>query len=81
MKKVTRLKFRRHIRRSQLVADAVAVLCPYCAEPQPNPSDGSEQWTAEDFLKVVTARRTCVACDVIYLISSDSKVMFQGSIP
>jgi hypothetical protein len=68
------------IRRAQLVADAVSVLCPYCAEPQPNPSDGSEQWTKEDFAKVrtlTTSRMDCVSCDKTMLVSSDSKAQFS----
>lgn len=64
------------IRRSQLVADAVSVLCPYCAEPQPNPSDGSEQWTKEDFQKS-EPRKDCVSCERTFMVSSDSKVQFS----
>lgn len=67
------------IKRAQLVADAVAVLCPHCAEPQPNKEDGSEQWTAENFAKI-QGRWKCVACDEQFLIAVESKVMFQTTI-
>ncbi len=79
------------MKRAQLVADAVSVLCPECGEPQPNKTDGSEQWTASDFAKVMapkrhpvshrpkepSARTACVSCDVEFLLFTDSKVMFQ----
>jgi len=64
------------IKRAQLVADAVAVLCPFCAEPQPNRSDGSEQWTPQDFTKL-QGRWKCVACDEQFMVSTDSKVQFR----
>lgn len=63
-------------RRAQLVADAVAVLCPYCAEAQPNREDGSEQWTAENF-KRLPALWKCVSCGAQFIVASESKVMFQ----
>lgn len=80
------------IRRAQLVAEAVAVLCPHCGTPQPNPQDGSEQWTSENFKKLATAtlrspishrrvpaslQRTCVSCDEPMYVFSDTKVQFQ----
>jgi hypothetical protein len=65
------------IRRAQLVADAVAVLCPYCGEPQPNKVDGSEQWTADNFAAILGKPRiVCVACDKPMLAEPDSKVQF-----
>lgn len=64
------------MRRAQLVADAVAVLCPWCAEPQPNKEDGSEQWTAENFEKL-QGRWKCVACDAQFLITKDTRVMYR----
>ena len=64
------------MRRAQLVADAVAVLCPWCAEPQPNKEDGSEQWTAENFAKIQGSWK-CVACDERFLITKDTKVMYR----
>lgn len=73
------------MRRAQLVADAVAVLCPYCGEPQPNPRDGSEQWTLENFRArttkrgrpIVAGRRTCVSCEAPMIIGPDTKVQFR----
>jgi hypothetical protein len=73
-------------RRAQLVADAVAVLCPWCAEPQPNPDDGSEQWMIDDFredatdsegVRLKSHKRTCTSCDGLMLVDADMKVMFQ----
>lgn len=64
------------LRRCQLVAEAVAVLCPFCGEPQPNKDDGSEQWTQENFTKV-KGRCACVSCDMQFVLSTDSKVQFR----
>lgn len=64
------------MKRAQLVADAVAVLCPECAEPQPNKRDGSEQWTKENFIGV-SATFKCVACDARFMLTDDTKVMFR----
>jgi len=65
------------MRRAQLVADAVSVLCPSCGEPQPNKWDGSEQWTADNFTALTNPRLVCVACDQPMLVTSDSKVAFD----
>ena len=62
---------------SQLVAEAVAVLCPKCGEPQPNPVDGSEQWSVSDFARIASPRRVCVSCDAEMFVWITSKVMFQ----
>jgi len=64
------------MKRAQLVADAVAVLCPECGEPQPNRTDGSEQWTVEDFKRASGALK-CVACDVRFIAGPDTKVQFR----
>lgn len=67
----------RMIRRAQLMADAVAVICPYCGEPQPNRTDGSEQWTFEDFAKILGQPSVqCVACDRVMHVECDTKVQF-----
>jgi hypothetical protein len=63
------------MKRAQLMADAVAVVCPHCGEPQPNPSDGSEQWTLDDFVKAPPTK-ACVACDKVMLVGCDRKVQF-----
>lgn len=74
------------IRRAQLVTDVVSVLCPWCSEPQPNPDDGSEQWTIEHFRddrtdksgrRVRSSVRGCVSCDGRMLVDADPKVRFE----
>jgi predicted RNA-binding Zn-ribbon protein involved in translation (DUF1610 family) len=62
-------------RRAQLIAEAVAVVCPACGEVQPA-YGGSEFWTHEDFARV-TKVRPCVSCDVPLIIQTDSKVVFR----
>lgn len=80
------------MKRAQLVAEAVVVLCPECGEAQPN-QDGSEMWTLEDFKRrderLATGPRggalkqprsssfTCVSCDVRFLLTGDTKVQFR----
>lgn len=80
------------MKRAQLVAEAVAVLCPECGEAQPN-REGSEMWTLEDFQKREAALAkgprggvrkeprsssfACVSCDVRFLLTGDTKVMFR----
>jgi len=59
------------------VADAVAVLCPECGEPQPNREDGSEQWTVQNFKQRVSGTMKCVACYVRFLLTPDTKVQFR----
>lgn len=62
------------LRRVQLVAVAVTVLCPHCGEPQPN-KDGSEMWTLQDFIAGSRVDK-CVSCDQRILITSDPKAQF-----
>lgn len=64
------------MKRAQLVAEAIAVLCPFCAEPQPNKRDGSEQWTKENFIGVSQTLK-CSACDAWFMLTNDTKVMFR----
>lgn len=63
------------IRTAQLVAEAVAVLCPICAETQPAPG-GSEFWTAEDFIKGA-GRRECSGCGAAINIQPLTTVRFS----
>jgi predicted RNA-binding Zn-ribbon protein involved in translation (DUF1610 family) len=70
------MKKRAARKRSQLVADAVVVLCPYCGEPQPNRKDGSDQWTRMDFNGAPPTRK-CASCDEEMILSCEAKVMFQ----
>ena len=65
------------LKRAQLIADTVSVLCPFCGEPQPNKSDGSEQWTVEDFNKPRTDLLKCVSCDARFIGGYDAKVQFR----
>jgi len=68
----------RLMKRAQLVAEAVAVLCPACGEPQPNKADGSEQWTLQNFKdKRVNGTMACVSCDERFILTPDTKVMFR----
>lgn len=62
-------------KRAQLIAEAVAVVCPSCGEPQPNKA-GSQMWTPDDFRNLINPIRKCVSCDQELLISSDPKVQF-----
>lgn len=65
------------IRQARLVADAVAVCCPYCGEPQPNPVDGSEQWDKGHFRAYDDRpRKKCVACDEEMFVFSLQEVAF-----
>jgi hypothetical protein len=60
---------------AQLVAEAVAVTCPYCGEPQPN-KDGSEMWVKEDFTVDTEVPRKCVSCDETMRIFGGSNAKF-----
>ncbi len=76
------------MKRAQLIAEAVAVLCPFCGDAQPN-QGGSEMWTLEDFRVRAIDRSTtrlkndlpayftCVSCDARFILASDTKVMFR----
>lgn len=64
------------IRRAQLYAEAVTVLCPHCGCEQPNP-DGSLMWTPEDFNKPgASGTKPCVSCDTKILITTCSRASF-----
>jgi hypothetical protein len=65
----------RRMRRAQLFAEAVSVLCPFCGEPQPSPGIGSEMWTRPDFDKK-SGEFACVSCDERILITVDPKAQF-----
>ena len=64
------------MRRAQLVAEAVAVLCPHCGEAQPD-ANGSEMWTPESFLRK-GGKTACVSCDKEMLITSSSVARFTA---
>jgi hypothetical protein len=65
---------KKQARRAQLFAEAVAVLCPWCGEPQPE-KGGSEMWTRSDF-DYKSGIFPCVACDEPVLITVDPKAQF-----
>lgn len=65
----------RNMRDAQIIAEAVAVICPYCAATQPN-KDGSEMWTAEDFLTGFNIHK-CVSCDEVMRLVFQSRVSFS----
>ena len=66
------------VRHAQLVADAVAVCCPYCGEPQPNPTDGSEQWELRHFrMYAERPRKSCCACDEEMFVFHSKNVQFR----
>lgn len=66
---------KRQPRRAQLVADGVAVLCPFCGEPQAN-RDGYEMWTKEE-VRRMSGIRACASCDEPMLVSDDPHAQFQ----
>lgn len=59
-----------------IVAEAVNVTCPHCGEPQPNPDDGSEQWSYSQVM-ASRAKRNCTSCDEPFEITMQNKVTFQ----
>lgn len=65
------------MRRARLIAEAVAVCCGYCGEPQPN-YEGSEMWLAADF-EHKSGRHQCVSCDEVILIESCSRAAFDNA--
>ena len=64
------------LRPAQLMCEVVAVLCPYCGDPQPNPSDGSEQWERRHFVDA-NERKQCSACDEWMHVFMSRKVQFS----
>jgi len=64
---------RERVKRAQLFAESVSVVCPECGADQPNP-DGSMMWLPGDFQP--PAQRRCVSCDVKLLVTSETKVQF-----
>lgn len=57
------------MRRAQIAAESVCVICPHCGEPQPNPyGGGSHQWAPHEVVKG-SGRREFVSCDGPMFIS------------
>lgn len=66
------------IRHAQYAAYAVAVLCPYCGEPQPNQS-GSEMWDESDFKYtpqggIFPDTMKCASCETRFSVAMPSKM-------
>jgi len=64
------------MRKAQLVAEAVAVVCPFCGEAQPD-GNGSEMWTPESFLRK-SGKTACVACEKPFVIASGGTARFTA---
>lgn len=60
---------------AQLVAEAVAVLCPYCGEPQAN-KDGSQLWLKFE-VKDADSTVVCQSCDAEMYVFNSKKVKFE----
>jgi hypothetical protein len=57
-------------KRAQLVVVAVAVICPHCHEPCPEPSAGSDMWEPQQIEDRRGKPGTCSACGKAYYIPS-----------
>lgn len=64
------------MKKCQLVAELVAVLCPNCGESQPN-RDGSEMWMSEDFNR--NKLKKCVSCKKDILIVHENNVRLEAN--
>lgn len=63
------------VKKAQLIATSVAVLCPNCGAEQPS-RDGSDIWIEEDF-KALSGKRICVGCETTLIIGAEPKVQFE----
>lgn len=61
---------------AQVFAASLEIVCPECGGAQPNPDDGSLQWSAEQLSKNQGVR-ACVECDATLLVSSTSKAQIS----
>lgn len=64
---------RRPLRHAQIVAESLAVLCPYCGEPLPNPDNGGDGWLPSE-LTSAASKQTCNSCDEVFRLIPQSKV-------
>jgi hypothetical protein len=71
-------KTRREKRLARIVAVAVEVRCPYCAEPQPSPDNGYYMWDPSQ-VSAAQGPRTCISCDEPFTIHAQSRVSVAGS--
>ena len=56
-----------------VIAQTVAVICPACGEPQPDPDNGSDVWEPDQLKKVSGTKRPCVSCGVEMYVHAHSK--------
>lgn len=57
-------------KRAQLIAAAVAVICPRCNQPQPDPSTGSDMWEPHQIEERRGKPGTCTSCGKPFYIPS-----------
>ena len=60
-------------RQAQIFAHSLEVCCPYCGEPQPAPSNGSDSWLIEE-VALHIGPKTCVSCDKDFQLNIQTKV-------
>lgn len=65
------------MKRAQLIAEEVFVVCPSCGERQPNPDDGGELWVKAAFRYLTPDRYKCVSCDQTLMIATSPMVQFK----
>lgn len=61
-----------------IVAETVNVICPHCQEPQPNPDNGADNWSAAEIRKRAenTDPIMCVSCDAPMRVRMTNRVGF-----
>lgn len=63
-------------RNAAIVAATVEVLCPHCAEPQPNPDNGGYPWTPEE-VSAEQGAKVCVSCDEPFRLVAQSHALIN----
>lgn len=68
------------MRRAQIIACAVEVLCPHCGGSQPNPDHGAFAWLPDEVRKEAAERdkRVCVECDETFLLVAENRVSCES---
>jgi hypothetical protein len=62
------------MRNATLLLDAVTVMCPACREIIPEPTTGSEMWTADDLLRSAGAVIKSCPCGLPFRMPAKPKV-------
>lgn len=62
------------MRPATITAASLEVSCPVCGEPQPSPDNGSHIWTTAEVISVAGTKRTCVSCDVVFVVVFQNRV-------